>query len=304
MRDQFGCGLFFFLLIITSIFLPFVSSTPSEKAPQKRVFQRGKVGQYLPLEPVNEIKISKIDQSELTSKNFYYNFVAKSQPVIIQNLINQWEIKEKWKNQTYLMEKLGHIKINVEFLQEREISFSPLFSNENQTEESNHKVPFSDLFLNFSQPQHHHRHRHYFAQTSIKEKAPELAGDLGEISFVKFLKPSVIDHILLSLASGEQVFPLHLETIERFIIQLEGKKNFTLFHPSQSNFLYPIEKDLNLPILSQVNISNPNLSSFPLFKNASGVDITLNEGEVLFIPSFWWYQTHSMEKKCCSFIVL
>ena len=67
------------------------------------------------------------------------------------------------------------------------------------------------------------------------------------------------------------------------------KKDFFLYAPDQTPYLYPDENRENY---SPVNILNPDYSIHPLFKKAKGLKVTLKPGETLFIPSGWWHTTY------------
>jgi hypothetical protein len=44
-----------------------------------------------------------------------------------------------------------------------------------------------------------------------------------------------------------------------------------------------------------VDISNPDFAKYPLFADAIGEECTLEPGEMLFIPVFYWHQVTSLD---------
>lgn len=43
----------------------------------------------------------------------------------------------------------------------------------------------------------------------------------------------------------------------------------------------------------KVDFDNPDLNSFPRFNEIRGMEVALEPGEVLYIPSFWWHYIES-----------
>jgi len=44
-----------------------------------------------------------------------------------------------------------------------------------------------------------------------------------------------------------------------------------------------------------VDCEAPDYQRFPLFKQATIIDLTLEAGEVLFMPVGWWHQVRTLE---------
>ena len=79
--------------------------------------------------------------------------------------------------------------------------------------------------------------------------------------------------------------PLHYDSRDNLICQYIGRKHFILFAPSQIPWLYM--RDYS-PAWS--SISDPrkvDLNKFPLFARAKAVEVTLNAGEMLYLPEHW-----------------
>ncbi len=81
-------------------------------------------------------------------------------------------------------------------------------------------------------------------------------------------------------------FPvLHFDTwhIHTFLSQIYGVKKYTLFAPDQTPFLYARGNQ------SQVDLEKPDLEKFPLFAQATRIELELGAGEILFVPAGWWH---------------
>ncbi len=76
-----------------------------------------------------------------------------------------------------------------------------------------------------------------------------------------------------------------------WITQLYGRKNFIVFPRGQDAWLYP---NADNPIVSDVNIFNPDYEKYPLFRKATPEIITVEQGETIFIPWGIWHSSESL----------
>lgn len=73
-----------------------------------------------------------------------------------------------------------------------------------------------------------------------------------------------------------------------------GTKEWILFAPDQTPYLYPGSRGEGWPVVSQVeNPFEPDLEKFPEFAKASGVQVRQEAGDLIFVPSGWWHTTRS-----------
>jgi hypothetical protein len=114
----------------------------------------------------------------------------------------------------------------------------------------------------------------------------------------------------LWMGSGDHTSCLHYDPMDSVIMQMYGKKQVTLFPPSQLYNLYPfpmavqIQRGLALrPGYSQVYPNQPDFEAFPRLREALRYryDLTLSPGDVLFIPAGWWHEITTVgEGMVCS----
>jgi hypothetical protein len=81
---------------------------------------------------------------------------------------------------------------------------------------------------------------------------------------------------------------LHYDFLEThaYLAQIVGRKRCVLFSPEDSAALYK----------GDVNVDAPDFEKFPLFRNATAYECTLEPGELLFIPHRWWHHVVGLEK--------
>jgi hypothetical protein len=102
---------------------------------------------------------------------------------------------------------------------------------------------------------------------------------------------------------GGHLEPLHYDDADGTLIQVWGTKKVTLFPVSESANLYPFS--INSAVgywFSQVNTRFPDFTAFPRFRKAlsNRYDVTLDEGDCLFIPRGWWHEVEAFGGTVCS----
>jgi hypothetical protein len=143
----------------------------------------------------------------------------------------------------------------------------------------------------------------YLAQVAIAGSAliEELA-PLRDLGARLALEPGTPFH--LWLGPGGHVEPLHYDESDGTLVQLHGQKQILLFPPGQRRNLYPFPVAHAVPYwFSQVNPRRPDLRAFPRLAGALAerVEVTLNPGELLFLPAGWWHEVAGLgESWTCS----
>jgi histone arginine demethylase JMJD6 len=135
---------------------------------------------------------------------------------------------------------------------------------------------------------------------------PELLADIKPE--VVFGKSDRVKHPLLPgiMLRGTEVYELflggkgacfpylHIDALflHTQITQLYGSKEFILYSPDQTPYLYPKEENKKV---SAVDIFNPDYEKHPLFKKATPVRVMVEEGETILFPTKWWHTTQIHE---------
>jgi hypothetical protein len=84
------------------------------------------------------------------------------------------------------------------------------------------------------------------------------------------------------------------------ICQYYGKKLWWLCPPEDSANLYP--DTAHYPHLSPVDPFNPDLDRFPRFANVRPFVVTLEPGDIMFVPGFWWHLTNAVTANISSLV--
>lgn len=127
----------------------------------------------------------------------------------------------------------------------------------------------------------------------IGDVLPELAADLMEPAFVRG-RPYRQQTRLFFSSIGTSA-PLHYDLLENFFVQLVGRKRFRLCPPQNSPWLYANPIHSGLPNFSRFDPEAPDFQSFPLAQDAPPIELVLNPGDVLYLPSRWWHETRALD---------
>jgi ribosomal protein L16 Arg81 hydroxylase len=97
----------------------------------------------------------------------------------------------------------------------------------------------------------------------------------------------------LWLGPGGSLTPLHYDSNDNLLCQCAGRKRLMLYPPSQIKWLYTRGYS---PAWSRVpNPLEPDLESYPRFARARHVDVTLNPGEILYLPARWAHFAYNLD---------
>ncbi|CAI9719173.1 Hypothetical predicted protein [Octopus vulgaris] len=80
------------------------------------------------------------------------------------------------------------------------------------------------------------------------------------------------------------------------VAQLHGRKRWILFPPEDSDKLYPTRIPYEeSSVFSEVNIKTPDIGKHPKFKDCHPYVVTLEAGQVLYVPRHWWHFVECLE---------
>lgn len=151
----------------------------------------------------------------------------------------------------------------------------------------------------------------YLEYSSLSDYFPELLHDISEMEFL--LKKLELRHVNMWLSDGNTIGKLHFDPYDNFLCMIDGRKELTLFEPFNNSQLY----EAHIPeaqfsvhlgslkftrnkllestsmVMSPFDIKKPDFKRFPLFRETMPLNCTINEGEVLFMPAFWWHEVKS-----------
>jgi hypothetical protein len=152
------------------------------------------------------------------------------------------------------------------------------------------KMPLSGIVKRFDD-EDRHRLR---AKNDITNE-PRLMADMESFTKTIGFTTGRLAGINLWLNNGTCVSGLHYDQADNFNVQISGSKRFTVFRPGRRG-TYP-----NSTLTGRANTSRVkdcysyDRSRFPKFEKVftSHLEVTLDPGEMLYIPQNWWHQVNT-----------
>jgi len=102
-------------------------------------------------------------------------------------------------------------------------------------------------------------------------------------------------HYLIWVGPGGTHTGLHIDTDPMsLLLQIHGKKELKLFPPQQSEYIYPSSKYDYGAVLSKVDFQHIDFETFPLMNLTKPMNVILQPGDALFVPSGWFHTVNSL----------
>ena len=222
----------------------------------------------------------------ISAASFGQKQLDRHRPVIITDALSDWKALGVWSPE-YLASALKMRRVQVAISSGDRFNYRPQRGaavEEFQLE----TMDFPSAVARMSRPGHEHL---YVMQRSIPEQFPELLSDIKTPPWIRNQQTK----INLWFGGANNVTPLHHDQPNNFYAQLYGRKRFTIFDPMETDFLYPYPVETEVGHISYVDVEQPDLIKYPNFRRARSYEFTIEMGELLYLPAFWWHQVRSLE---------
>lgn len=146
------------------------------------------------------------------------------------------------------------------------------------------------------------------ALSELKPNEPAPTFYVGSTLIDRWL-PGFRKHNDLSMGDTEHLMSLWLGNRSRIAAHYDfpsniacsvvGRRRFTLFPPDQADNLYvgPLDLTPSGQPISLVDGAKPDFEAYPKYRDAleNSLQVELEPGDALYIPSMWWHQVESLE---------
>jgi cupin-like protein len=221
--------------------------------------------------------VDQIDRrAGLSREQFEREYLNPLRPVILTDAISHWGALGRWNTQ-FFKEHYGDLEVEVDG---ETMRLGDLIDRVEASTDDN-PAP-------------------YLRNQALAEWPPELSADVfpmpactqpNWLESRAFPKGQQLSSVEVYIGGQGAEFPiLHYDGLHThaFLMQLYGDKEYIVFSPEQTKYMYP--HDGIKANKSQIDdLINPDLEKFPLFDQAEGVRFSLHPGETLFVPSGWWH---------------
>jgi len=130
----------------------------------------------------------------------------------------------------------------------------------------------------------------------ISEKNQDFLTETGAVKNYNyndaFLRPPLVSKCIYDFMTGSigSKTPLRYNLNYRnFYYVTSGKINIKLIPPHSSKYLYPLKDYDNFEFRSPVNVWDVQQEYKADFDKVKVLDVTLEKGEIIYIPAYWWY---------------
>jgi hypothetical protein len=220
----------------------------------------------------------------LTADQFYEQYFWCNRPVVLQNLTTGWPALSKWTPEFFAKRYGSEI---VEITSERESD--PLF--EENVDQHRLRIRMRDYIRQIQQSPSTNE---FYLVAKNGLMANKAFGDLFDDIHCPagFLDPATARDRNINLWFGPAgtVTPLHHDGNNQLFGQVRGRKLIKLISPFFLDYLYNTRT-----CFSEVDLEHIDYEKFPLMKQVEILTITLEPGELLFIPLGWWHWVKALE---------
>jgi hypothetical protein len=210
-----------------------------------------------------------------TREQFDREHVRRHLPCIIEGLSTDWPSRRLW-DVDYLRRQIGDVEVPVTRTQ----GARSVFTDDGRQVVRMRVSEFLDLDHSPTAPV-----KHLMMQRNMDEMFPSLRKD---IRVPPLFNPAHLFQTNFWYAPGTNVTLLHCDFASNLLTMVKGRKRLVLFPPNAPVYPHPAKGNF-----AQVFIEKPDLARFPRFTRRGSIDLTLAEGETLYIPGLWWHQVYS-----------
>ncbi|KAI8368725.1 JMJD7-PLA2G4B protein-like protein [Blakeslea trispora] len=243
---------------------------------------------------------------------FLRESVHPNRPAIIKGAFDHWTARTQWTND-YLRSKMGDTIVTVATTPNGyadAVTQDPISQKEYFVMPYEAHMPFN-AFIDIMEEKTMTTNAHYISlqNGSLSVEYSALEQDVDpEIDWCSQALGKSPDAVNFWFGDQKSITSLHKDPYENCYCVIRGKKTFILYPPSEyycmhesiyPNAVYaphPTTDQLELkPIESKtpwipVNPLDPDLTRFPRFCHARPITVTVDEGDMLYLPALWFHQ--------------
>jgi histone arginine demethylase JMJD6 len=211
----------------------------------------------------------------LDKETFNERFGFPAQPVVITDMTNAWEAKQKW-NFEFFKNRFGTITGNAERTQNGQKE-SAVFTIADYVDYMTTTDDESPFYL---------RNTQFHLGTELKDdyQVPEYF-DCWYANSTQGKARYALSWIFMGAANTFSKLHLDIWDSSAWNAVLSGKKLWVFYDESQAEYLYD----------GQVNPFEPDFEKFPNFVHARPLVCVQGAGDVVFTPSGWWHAVMNVE---------
>lgn len=120
---------------------------------------------------------------------------------------------------------------------------------------------------------------------------PSISNDFKIPEFLIEDSDFKIHSSVLRISSPNLTLWTHYDVYDNILVQVTGRKSVILFPPSDAKYLCVVgDKSMIPEFNSPIEVLSEN---YPSVKYLSGYKVSMEKGDILFIPNYWWHSVTS-----------
>ncbi len=130
----------------------------------------------------------------------------------------------------------------------------------------------------------------------LRSKLPEVMPELvSEVETPRYCEGGLLLRRNLWFSAKGTITELHFDLPHNLVAEVHGKKRFLLFPFRERAHVYACSPLSSTPHLARVDPEHPDLTRYPRFAEALGYDVTLEPGDLLYLPPRTYHYARSVE---------
>lgn len=211
---------------------------------------------------------------------FEARYVKPSRPVILRGAIDDWPAMKRWSCD-YFKQRFGERAVPAV----REKNGNLYDRNGGLHYENIRVADYVDL-LDAGSP------IDLYMVFRVHEVMPELFEDIIRPAYCRDARWF---RSRFWFAGPDMKGALHRDLPENLYAQIVGHKKFLLLDRRLTRMVHRHPLRSGVPNYSPVDAEAPDLRRYPRFRDAPLLSAEVEPGDLLYIPSLWWHQAHSVD---------
>ena len=225
------------------------------------------------------LAVDRKHRCDLTIDQFRTRYMLRGRPLIIEDGLTNWKLFQMSRE-----ESIEHFA-ELQGITRHGDYIKSAFSNERDFRTTS----MDDFIKSVDQASATGRAPPAYMGNNV---LPEKLFDL--IERPEYFPASVYETPRIWIGPAGTLTPLHRDASDNFFGQVWGKKHFVLAAPHYRKYLYAWS---TTPIGGldgcDFNPEDPDFGTFPLARNAACISVTVEPGNLLYLPEGWFHQVRS-----------
>ncbi len=218
-------------------------------------------------------------RTHLSPEDFRSEFYLKSRPVVFAGAAIDWPCRKSWSFESLAVEHgtKDVLLVDAEGLSGRDTRRGYEYLTLRELIENIRAG--GDKYLRFS---------------PLLQQLPVLEKDIDLDWFGRYRDPRSFGTTYYMFIGGKGTKTLlHNDQPCNLYVQICGRKKWRLYPPENSAIVDPRVSTTGY-FDSPIDIDNPDLTKHPLFRYLDGYEVTLEPGDILYVPPHWWHHVENL----------